>query len=690
MSGFFTQMKNKQLPNWRVRLWLLKNVFDRPCGRTVYRLLQSRSPFHTSPERFEKKRDQVLYLVDVAERAGTRIEGATIVEIGTGWVPLLPFVVWLLGAKKTYTIDLNRHLLRPASRRILHWLVNDKSSMNQLRARCDSNLFNERAEHLRHIQDPLSLLDSAEIVYHAPADARRLDLPDNSVDLVCSNVTFEHIPADVLHEIFIETARILKPEGRAVHRVDPSDHCAHFDRSISRVNFLRYTDDEWQRMAGQGIAYHNRLRIPEYKSLMQAAPLDIELFDSQIDQRALEDLKRFSLAERRWTQNSSEDLARQTLTLVARPSKMAVTPAMEPQDEICPSTSSCAVAKSVTLVIPGRNCASTLDRCLSSVVPLKESGQLSEIIFVNDGSTDVTAEIASRYPVRVLTGTGQGPGAARNLGWQAADTELIWFIDSDCVAEPDALEKLLPHMSEPQVAGVGGSYNNLYPDSLIATLIHEEIVARHRAMEREVDFLATFNVVYRRNVLDATGGFDESLKLAQDAELAYRIRACGHQLHFELTSRVGHHHPRHFWRYLKTQSRQGYYRVKLYRQHPSKISGDSYAGLLDYLQPPIGLLILACLPTSVFTAGAVLSGALVCLLLVLQVPMTWRLVKQQNWDMLHFLWFGSIRAIIRGVGMAIGTIQPSLPFFRSTEQASGASATSQTGLTVSIGRESGK
>src|SRR6056297_2404169 len=290
----------------------------------------------------------------------------------------------------------------------------------------------------------------------------------------------------------------------------------------------------------------------------------------------------------------------------------------------------------ITLVIPGRNCEATLDRCLQSVVPflstkntasprptspstaqahpgspLPASGRgaggegpseflLKEIIFVDDGSTDSTAEIASRYPVRIIQGTGQGPGAARNLGWQAADSELIWFIDSDCVAEPDALEQLLRHMNDPQVAGVGGSYANLYPDSLIATLIHEEIVARHRRMKREVDFLGGFNVLYRRSVLTELGGFNEALKLAQDAEIAFRVRAAGHRLNFELDSRVGHHHPRNLWRYLKTQTRQGFYRVKLYRQHPTKISGDSYAGVLDYLQPPLALLLVACLPICVF------------------------------------------------------------------------------------------
>jgi glycosyltransferase involved in cell wall biosynthesis len=279
---------------------------------------------------------------------------------------------------------------------------------------------------------------------------------------------------------------------------------------------------------------------------------------------------------------------------------------------------------------------------------------IKEIIFVDDGSTDATRQIASHYPVRIIQGTGRGPGAARNLGWQAADSELIWFIDSDCVAEPDALEKLLPHMNDPQVAGVGGSYANLYPDSLIATLIHEEIVARHRRMKREVDFLATFNVIYRRDVLEELGGFNEALKLAQDAELAYRVRVAGHRLNFVFQSRVGHHHPRNLWRYLKTQARQGYYRVMLYRQHPAKIGGDSYAGVIDYLQPPLALLVLILLPFSLYDSRLIIlvGISLVCLLLA-QAPLAARLFSDSRTQVIRFVLFGTVRSFARGIGMAL-------------------------------------
>ncbi|MEM8669857.1 MAG: glycosyltransferase [Planctomycetota bacterium] len=350
---------------------------------------------------------------------------------------------------------------------------------------------------------------------------------------------------------------------------------------------------------------------------------------------------------------------------------------------------------SITLVIPGRNCHKTLERCLASVVPLKESGELLEIIFVDDGSTDATAEIANRYPVTVLAGTGQGPGAARNLGWRSTQSELVWFIDSDCVAEPKALENLVCHLKDADVAGAGGSYANLFPNSLIASLIHEEIVSRHLRMRENVDFLATFNVLYRRSVLNATNGFNEKLKLAQDAEFAYRVRDHGYRLRFEMLSRVGHHHPRSLWRYLKTQARQGFYRVMLYRAHPSKASGDSYAGILDFLPPILGALIGAITPFALIADSRLgfILFVLGLLLVALQIPITIKLVRQSGTSMLNFLWLGSLRAVARGMGLAWGagyvlidtlfgqkrvstTSQPSPePSPRSTPESNGCSST---------------
>ncbi|MBU0718401.1 MAG: glycosyltransferase, partial [Planctomycetes bacterium] len=206
---------------------------------------------------------------------------------------------------------------------------------------------------------------------------------------------------------------------------------------------------------------------------------------------------------------------------------------------------------SVSLVIPGRDCAATIRECLDAVVPMLERTPLREVIFVDDGSTDETAEIVTEFPVTYIKGEGRGPGSARNIGWRRARCPLVWFVDSDCVAEPEALTLLLPHLSDPKVAAVSGSYGNMASHSLLACLIHEEIVQRHLAMPERVNFLATFNVIYRKAVLEEVGGFDERFLKGQDAELSWRVLEAGFDLGFEVHSRVKHFHPISWRAYLR-------------------------------------------------------------------------------------------------------------------------------------------
>ncbi len=311
----------------------------------------------------------------------------------------------------------------------------------------------------------------------------------------------------------------------------------------------------------------------------------------------------------------------------------------------------------VSLVIPARYAAATLPACLDAVVPLLERGELREILLVDDGSEDDTAAIARSHGVTCLRGEGRGPGAARNLGWRAASSPVVWFIDSDCVAEPRALSVLLEHLDDTEVAGVGGSYGNMRPDSLLACLIHEEIVARHAAMPARVDFLATFNVAYRREALEEVGGFDESLKLAQDAELAYRVRKRGHLLAFDRRSRVKHFHPTRLGAYLDTQRRQGYWRVRLYARHPRRAGGDVYSGWLDHFQPLLALstLALAGLVLWLPVAAAVSATVAAALTLLASLPMTARLLRRTGEARFAaFAGLSFLRAIARGVGLLQG------------------------------------
>lgn len=311
--------------------------------------------------------------------------------------------------------------------------------------------------------------------------------------------------------------------------------------------------------------------------------------------------------------------------------------------------------KTVSLVIPGRNCAGTLRQCLGAVAPLLQGPALREIIFIDDGSTDDTRSIAGEFPVTVIEGAGRGPGAARNAGWRAANHPFVWFVDADCVANPDALDKLVGEFDENRVGAVSGSYRNMVPHSLLACLIHQEIIERHRKMPKRVDFLATFNVVYRRSALERVDGFDERFLKGQDAELSWRVMDAGYELRFVFHSRVGHYHETRWLRYLSTQRQQGYWRVWLHLAHSGHAAGDSYSSFLDHMQPPLAMLCLASSPLPAFDHLGWITVALLVALAAAQLPLTLRMVSRlRSLKYTGFALLSFLRAFWRGVGMTQG------------------------------------
>ena len=110
-----------------------------------------------------------------------------------------------------------------------------------------------------------------------------------------------------------------------------------------------------------------------------------------------------------------------------------------------------AVPEEVTIVIPVRDRHAQLARCLSGLRDLRH------VIVVDDASADpcaierIVAEHGADVIHRPVNG---GPGAARNTGLNAVATELVAFLDSDCVPEAGWLDRLLPHFADPAVGAV--------------------------------------------------------------------------------------------------------------------------------------------------------------------------------------------------------------------------------------------
>lgn len=323
--------------------------------------------------------------------------------------------------------------------------------------------------------------------------------------------------------------------------------------------------------------------------------------------------------------------------------------------------------RTVTVVIPAYQAAGRIAVTVRAAIAQEETAPPPEVIVVDDGSADDTAAVAERAGARVIRQENRGPAAARNTGWRAAKGEIVFFTDSDCVPRPDWVRRLAPLFDEEDVGGVGGSYDAANLENLLAACVQEEIAVRHRRMGPEVRFLGSFNLAAPRRVLEETGGFDETYRRAsgEDNDLSYRIRKLGYRLLFEPAARVAHRHPESVRRYLVEQARHGYWRMKLYREHPERIGGDDYSGLADFVEPPAAALFLLLLPLRGSFGVARLSSFLFVLLVVAALPTTFRMVKSGGTRLALFLPIRVARAFARGIGMGAGVVRYWLtPFAR--------------------------
>lgn len=138
---------------------------------------------------------------------------------------------------------------------------------------------NARRELVEDVADRIGI--PASSVDYLVCDTSNTGLPAGSFDLITSTSVLEHVPAEDIPAILAECRRLLSPQGECSFCVDYTDHWAHFDGRISRLNFLRYDARTWA-LYNPPLQYQNRLRHSDYIGLFENAGFritDIEIED---------------------------------------------------------------------------------------------------------------------------------------------------------------------------------------------------------------------------------------------------------------------------------------------------------------------------------------------------------------------------------------------------------------------------
>ena len=219
--------------------------------------------------------------------AGASPTGKVFFEVGTGTTPMAPIAYWLMGAARTITFDLHPYVKDALVREELAWM---DQQPERVHAVLDDLLDRDRFDELRRLYKHSSfslarLLALCGIEYAGPADAANTGLPGQSVDFHTWYTVLEHVPPDVLKLILSEGNRIIRPAGLFVHLVDYSDHFSHSYGAISAINFLQYSDSEWEHYAGNQYMYANRLRHDDMLALFAASGHDVLNVKPTLDER---------------------------------------------------------------------------------------------------------------------------------------------------------------------------------------------------------------------------------------------------------------------------------------------------------------------------------------------------------------------------------------------------------------------
>jgi len=177
----------------------------------------------------------------------------------------------------------------------------------------------------------------------------------------------------------------------------------------------------------------------------------------------------------------------------------------------------------ISVVIPAFQAAATLAETLHSIGA--QTRQPDEVIVVDDGSTDGTADIArtAMPSARVITQANAGAAAATNVGVAAARGDLLAMLDADDLWMPGKLAAQEAALREaPHLAGIGGGMESFACPSLSPAM-----AARMVPQGGAVPCLLAGAVLLRRAVHDTIGPYDEALRVGYTIDWMHRARLAG-------------------------------------------------------------------------------------------------------------------------------------------------------------------
>jgi GT2 family glycosyltransferase len=224
-----------------------------------------------------------------------------------------------------------------------------------------------------------------------------------------------------------------------------------------------------------------------------------------------------------------------------------------------------------SVIVCTHNGERTLPECLRHLRDLRYPD--FEVIVVDDGSSDGSADIARAHQADLVQTPHAGLSHARNAGIERASGEIVAFLDDDAYPDSDWLYYLAASLGANSHAGTGGP--NLPPedDGWVADCVAAAPGGPIHVLvsDREAEHVPGCNMAFRKAALKEIGGFDERFRVAgDDVDICWRLQASGRTLGFSAGAVVMHRRRDTVRRYLKQQLGYGKAEALLERKWPSR------------------------------------------------------------------------------------------------------------------------
>ncbi len=197
-----------------------------------------------------------------------------------------------------------------------------------------------------------------------------------------------------------------------------------------------------------------------------------------------------------------------------------------------------SVTELISVVVIGRNEGLRLGRCLASVAAMVRDGFETEVIYVDSGSTDDSLRLAARFGASTIALDVERPTAAmgRNAGWKRARGSIVLFLDGDTVLNKRFVADSLGGFDDPAVAVIWGHRRELHPERSL----YNRVLDLDWVYAPGDTAFCGGDALFRRSVLEETGGFDQTLIAGEEPELCRRILGLGYRILHVNRAMTGH------------------------------------------------------------------------------------------------------------------------------------------------------